>query len=129
MVALAKATHLLGLGVWIGVLVVTLVVNAGSGRTSAALGSWSRVAITGAVVTVASGFVLAGRMVVSITGLFATAFGQLLALKLLGIAVAVVAGLAHRRFRRRAARRRRGRCTDRCGAARRVDGNLGPGRR
>ena len=76
-VALAKANHLIGLGVWIGVLVVTLVVNAGSGRTSAALASWSRVAIVGAVVTVASGFVLASRMIVSITGLFATAFGQL----------------------------------------------------
>jgi copper transport protein len=99
-VALAKATHLIGLGVWIGVVVVTLVVNAGSGHTSAALGSWSRVAVVGAVITVASGFVLASRMVVSITGLFATAFGQLLVLKLLGITLAVAAGLAHRRFRR-----------------------------
>jgi hypothetical protein len=41
-------------------------------------------------------------MVVSITGLFSTAFGKLLVLKLIGVAIAVVAGLTHRRLRRAA---------------------------
>lgn len=99
-IAIAKALHLIGLGVWVGVLVVTLAVNAGSGRTTAALSWWSRVAVIGAIGTIASGLVLASRTVVSITGLFATAFGQLLVVKLIGIAAAVVLGLTHRRLGR-----------------------------
>ena len=101
-IAFAKAAHLIGLGTWIGVLVVTLVVNAGSGRTAAALAASSRVAVVGAIVTIASGCLLAGRMVVSITGLFATAFGKLLVLKLVLVVVAAVGGLVHRRLRRSA---------------------------
>jgi hypothetical protein len=60
------------------------------------------VAIIGAMLTVGSGLLLAGRMVVSLTGLFATAFGQLLVLKLVGMTIAVIIGLAHRRWRKSA---------------------------
>ena len=99
---LAKAAHLIGIGEWVGVVVVTLLVNAGSGRTASALAASSRVAIIGAMLTVASGLLLAGRMVVSLTGLFATAFGQLLVLKLIGVAIVVLIGLTHRRWHRSA---------------------------
>ncbi|MBI5087998.1 MAG: copper resistance protein CopC [Actinobacteria bacterium] len=98
-VALAKAGHLVGLGVWLGVLGVTIVVNAGSGRVMAALHASSRVAVLGALLTVTSGLVLASRTVVSLTGLFATAFGELLVVKVAAIAVAAGLGLAHRRGR------------------------------
>ena len=96
-IALAKAAHVLGLGLWAGVLVVTLIVSAGSGRTMATLASSSRVAVVGALVTVASGFVLAGRTVVSLTGAFATPFGRLLMVKIGFLVVAVGLGLVQRR--------------------------------
>jgi putative copper export protein len=99
-VAAAKAIHLIGLGAWIGVLVVVLVANTGTRAARQALVSVSRIAVLGAVVTVGSGLVLAARMVVSLTGLLATAFGQLLALKLALVAGAAALGIAHRRLRR-----------------------------
>lgn len=101
-IVLAKAAHLIGIGEWVGVLIVTLIVNVGSGRTAAALAASSKVAIIGAMLTVASGLLLAGRMVASLTGLFATAFGQLLVLKLIGVIVAVAIGLTHHRWRKSA---------------------------
>jgi putative copper export protein len=97
--ALAKTAHFLGLGLWVGVLAVTLVCAWGSGRTMAELVSVSRVAVAGAVVAVSSGLLLAGRMIVSLTGLFSTHFGQLLVVKLSIAAVAVLLGLTHRRWR------------------------------
>jgi copper transport protein len=96
-IALAKAAHVIGLGLWVGVLVVTVVVSAGSGRTRATLAASSGVAVLGALVTVASGLVLAGRTVVSLTGAFATPFGRLLVVKVGFLGVAVALGLVQRR--------------------------------
>ncbi len=90
LMVLAKSAHLIGLGLWIGSLGVVLAVNWGR-STRAALVSVSRVAVLGAVLAVGSGFLLASRLIVSITALFSTTYGQLLVVKgLLVIAVAVV---------------------------------------
>jgi hypothetical protein len=94
---LAKACHLVGVGVWLGTLGVALIVNAGSGQVSIALRASSRTAVLGALLTVGSGLALAARTVVSITGLFATAFGELLVAKLVALVVAVSLGVLHRR--------------------------------
>ena len=98
-VALAKAAHLIGLGLWVGTLVVTLIAVRGSGRTTHALARVSHIAILGAIVTVSAGLLLASRMIVSITGLFATHFGQLLVVKVSIAGAAVLIALANRRRR------------------------------
>ncbi|MDO8361413.1 MAG: copper resistance protein CopC [Actinomycetota bacterium] len=99
-VALAKAVHFVALATWLGLLVVTLLAHRGSGRTMAALAGASRTAVTAALLTVASGLMLAERMVVSLTGLFATTFGQLLLAKLavaaFAVAVVVLPGTRRR---------------------------------
>ncbi len=99
-VALAKTAHFIGLGLWIGLLVVTLVVQRGTGRMSRAFADISDTAMAGAIVAVSSGLLLGSRMVVSLTGMFATVFGQLLSVKVALVAVAVVLGLAHRKGHR-----------------------------
>jgi copper transport protein len=96
-VALAKSAHLLGLGAWMGTLIVTIAVNAGGGRVGDALRAVRREVVGGAVVAVASGFLLAGRLVISLTAVFATTFGRLLVVKLAVILIACVLGLARRR--------------------------------
>ncbi len=96
-VAAAKALHLIGIGVWIGVLVVALVVGGSrQGRTSA-LAAMKRPALVGFAITVGSGLLLAGRLVVSITGLLSTQYGLLLVAKLLLIPGAIALGMVARR--------------------------------
>ncbi|MFM2077266.1 MAG: hypothetical protein RJA49_1156 [Actinomycetota bacterium] len=99
-VALAKAAHLVGIGLWVGVLVVTLMVSRGTGATMRELHRVRRVAMVGAAVTVSAGLLLASRMIVSVTGLFATHFGQLLVVKIGVAAVAVAVALVNRLRRR-----------------------------
>ncbi len=86
-VALAKTAHFIGLGLWIGLLVVTLVVHRGTGRMNRAFARITNTAMAGAIVAVASGLLLGSRMVVSLTGMFATTFGQLLSVKVALVAV------------------------------------------
>ena len=91
---LAKTGHLMGLGLWVGVLAVVLVVGAGDAHWRRGLSATSRVAVGGAFLTVASGVVLTSRLIVSLTGLRNTPYGQMLAVKIALVAIAVVLGLA-----------------------------------
>ncbi len=100
MSVLAKSAHLIGLGLWVGVLAVVLVMSAGTSSRRSALSAMSRTAVAGAVIASISGLVLASRLVVSITALSATSYGVLLAGKLALITVAAGLGLVvHRRWR------------------------------
>jgi methionine-rich copper-binding protein CopC/putative copper export protein len=97
---LAKTGHLVGLGLWVGVLAVVVAVNAGSTNLRPALSAMSRVAVIGAFVTVVSGLVLTSRLIVSLTAWASTPYGILLAVKIVLIAVGVALGLVMRRARR-----------------------------
>ena len=126
-VAGAKALHLIGLAVWIGALVVALAVGGSRQGRIAALAAVKRPALVGFVVTVGSGLLLAGRLVVSITGLLSTGYGLLLVAKVALIPVAIACGMMVRRHGPRmccaggsAPRRRGGR--------RRADGHGGADR-
>jgi copper transport protein len=94
---MAKTGHLVGLGLWVGVLAVVLVMSATSRSRRAALSAMSQVALVGAFMTVTSGLVLASHLVVSITALEATTYGRYLALKIGLLAVAAVLGIRMRR--------------------------------
>jgi copper transport protein len=94
---LAKSAHLLGLGLWIGVLAVALVMSAGAASRRAALAAMSGYALAGALITVVSGLVLSSRLIVSVTALAATPYGVMLMIKLGLIAGAAALGLRMRR--------------------------------
>ena len=91
--AVAKALHLIGVGSWIGVLVVALAVGGNRDQRISALAALKRPAMIGLAMTVGSGLLLAGGLVVSITGLLSTAYGWLLVVKLVLIPVAIVCGV------------------------------------
>ncbi len=99
-IAVAKAGHLMGLGLWVGVLAVLVAVDHGRPSLRPALSAMSRTAVTGAFLTVISGLVLTSRLIVSVTAWAATPYGQLLIVKIVLIGIAVVLGLAMRRSRR-----------------------------
>ncbi len=93
----AKTGHLIGLGLWVGVLAVVLISSTGATSRRAALASMSEAALFGAFLTVVSGLVLASQLVVSLTALAATTYGAVLAVKIGLLIVGVVAGIAMRR--------------------------------
>lgn len=95
--ALAKAVHLIGIGMWVGVLAVAVFVNPDPADRRTALSAQSRVAVVGALTAVASGLVLTSRLVVSLTGWFSTAYGAVLTAKIVLIVLAVTLGIAARR--------------------------------
>jgi copper transport protein len=99
---LAKTGHLIGLGLWVGVLAVVVVMSAGGRNRRVALSAMSVVAVSGAVLTVVSGLVLASELVVSLTAWTSTAYGVMLAVKVGVMAVAIGVGLVVRQTRRRA---------------------------
>lgn len=97
-VAIAKTLHLIGLGMWLGVLVVALVIGGSRGGVLSALAAVKGPALAGAAIAVGSGMLLAGRLVVSITGLLSTQYGLLLVAKVALIVAAIVCGVVtHRR--------------------------------
>ena len=91
--ALAKSAHLVGIGLWVGVLAVAVVVNVGTPQLRPSLSASSSIAVTGAFLTVASGLLLSSRLVISFTALAATPYGRMLALKLVLVVIAVPIGL------------------------------------
>ena len=95
----AKTGHLVGLGLWVGVLAVVLAVNAGRPSLRPALSAMSRTAIAGAFLTVVSGLLLASGLVVSITALLSTPYGLVLVGKVGLVAAAVLVGLVGHRSR------------------------------
>lgn len=96
----AKTGHLVGLGLWVGVLAVVVAVNAGSTNLRPALAAMSRIAVIGAFVTVVSGLVLTSRLIVSLTAWASTPYGILLSVKIVLVTGGVALGLAIRRSRR-----------------------------
>jgi hypothetical protein len=96
-VAAAKALHLIGLAVWIGALVVALAIGGNRHGRIAALAAVKRPALAGFAITVGSGLLLAGRLVVSITALLSTGYGLLLVAKAALIPFAIACGLMIRR--------------------------------
>lgn len=99
-IALAKAVHLGAMAVWVGVLIVGITANVGREPVLPTLRAASGVAIMAALATAASGLVLTGRTVVSITGLLATTFGNLLVVKTVLLVAVTVIGVGHRTVRR-----------------------------
>ena len=91
--AVAKALHLWGVALWSGVLGVAVVLNAGRGTLRASLIAVSRTAVVAAILTVASGLLLVGRLVVSITALLTSPYGLLLTTKVVVLVAAVALGL------------------------------------
>ncbi len=91
--ALAKALHLWGVALWIGVLGVAIILNAGRGTLRSALNAVSSTAVAAAVLAAASGLLLMGRLVVSLTGLLTSPYGMLLIGKLAVLSVAIVLGV------------------------------------
>jgi putative copper export protein len=96
----AKSAHLVGIGLWVGVLAVALIIGAGTGATRTVLSAMSGTAIAGAVITVCSGLVLASGLVVSLTALLTTAYGLMLATKVSIMLIATLIGAAAHRMRR-----------------------------
>ncbi len=94
---LAKSAHLLGIGLWVGVLAVAVVVNVGSSQLKTSLSATSGIAVTGAFITVVSGLLLTSRLVVSLTALAATPYGRMLSIKVILVLVVVMLGLMLRR--------------------------------
>ena len=94
--ALAKALHLWGVALWMGVLGVAVALNAGRGTFRAALNAVSRTAVTAAVLAAASGLLLTSRLVVSLTGLLTSPYGLFLVAKSVILVGAVVLGLRMR---------------------------------
>jgi hypothetical protein len=94
--ALAKALHLWGVALWMGVLGVAIALNAGRGTLRAALNAVSRTAVTAAVLAAASGLLLASRLVVSLTGLLTSPYGLFLVAKSVILVGAVAVGLRMR---------------------------------
>ena len=94
---LAKSAHLLGIGLWVGVLAVAVVANAATPQLRPSLSATSGIAVSGAFLTVASGLLLSSRLVISLTGLAATPYGRMLVLKVVLVAIAVLFGLRLRR--------------------------------
>ena len=80
-------------------LVVALVVGGSRRGRASALAAMKRPALVGFAMTVGSGLLLAGRLVVSITGLLSTQYGLLLVAKLLLIPGAIALGMVVARRR------------------------------
>ena len=97
---LAKSAHLVGIGLWVGVLAVAVVVNVATPQLRPSLSATSSMAVTGAFLTVASGFLLSSRLVISLTALAATPYGRMLALKVVLVGLAAMFGLLLRRSTR-----------------------------
>ena len=94
--ALAKALHLWGVALWMGVLGVAVVLNAGRGTLRASLHAVSRTAVLAGILTAASGLLLVGRLVVSVTALLTSPYGHLLSAKVVVLTAAVTLGLRGR---------------------------------
>lgn len=92
LVPMAKAGHLLGLSLWLGVIVAALAATATAGARLRILRALSPVAVFGAGLTVVSGLLLASRLIVSVTALLSTPYGQALVLKAVLAALAVACG-------------------------------------
>jgi methionine-rich copper-binding protein CopC/putative copper export protein len=96
---LAKAGHLIGLGLWLGVLIVVLILAGSDWRHGMSV--MGRTAIAGACIAVYTGVLLASRLVISFTAVRATPYGVMLALKLVLLAGAVGLGMWVRHTGRR----------------------------
>jgi copper transport protein len=94
---LAKTGHLVGLGLWIGVLAVVLAISTSATSCRAAMSAMSGTALVGAFLTVVSGLALASKLVVSMTAVTATPYGAALLAKTGLIALAAVLGVMMRR--------------------------------
>jgi copper transport protein len=89
--------HLGGMGVWVGGLVVLVVARRRFGAIACGdlLRSFSLVALLCVAITIATGLLLAGREVTSLTALFTTGFGDVLVVKVVLLGVALVLGARH----------------------------------
>jgi putative copper export protein len=94
-----RAAHLAGMGLWVGGLTTVVLVAplAGTVGRRQLLASFARTAALGAVTTVVSGLVLAGREVTSLTALASTVFGRLLTGKVVVVLVLLGVGAWHAR--------------------------------
>jgi copper transport protein len=105
-----RALHLLGAGVWAGGLVALMVVilagrGVGSGERESPRGllrafSWQ--AAPAFTLLVASGLLLSGREVASVTALLSTPYGLVLAVKVALVSAVAVLALGHHRLASRA---------------------------
>lgn len=96
----AKSAHLIGIGLWVGVLAVAIIISARTGATRSVMSAMSATAVAGAVITVCSGLVLASGLVVSLTALLSTAYGLILATKVSIVLIATIIGAVAHRMRR-----------------------------
>jgi copper transport protein len=107
---LLRVGHLVGIGIWVGGLIVLVVARRRFGATLCVdvLRSFSPIAVAGVALTTATGLLLAGREVRSLTALFSTGFGDVLIVKVALVAVVLALGGWHavvvRRGRRIGAR-------------------------
>lgn len=94
-----RAAHLAGIGLWVGGLTAVVLVAplAGAAGRRELLASFSRTAALGVVTTIASGLVLAGREVTSLTALASTLFGWVLTVKVVLVLVVLGLGAWHAR--------------------------------
>jgi copper transport protein len=92
-----RVGHLGAMGIWVGGLVVLVVARRRFGAAACAdmLRVFSPVAVVCVAVTVATGLLLAGREVTSLTALFTTGFGDVLVIKVVLLGVALILGARH----------------------------------
>ena len=85
------------MGSWVGGLVVLVVARRRFGAAACAdlLRVFSPVALVSVAITIASGLLLAGREVTSLTALFTTGFGDVLVIKVVLLGVALLLGARH----------------------------------
>ncbi len=100
-----RTLHVGAIGLWAGGLVVILLVVPKHARVARmqVLGAFSPIAVGAVAVTVASGLVLTGREVTSLTALLSTYFGRVLVVKLVLVIGALLVG-GHHYWRLRADR-------------------------
>jgi hypothetical protein len=92
-----RVGHVGAMGIWVGGLVVLVVARRRFGAAACAdmLRVFSPVAAVCVAVTAATGLLLAGREVTSLTALFTTGFGDVLVIKVVLLAVALILGARH----------------------------------
>ena len=92
-----RVGHLGAMGIWVGGLVVLVVARRRFGATACAdmLRVFSPVAVVCVAITVATGLLLAGREVKSLTALFTTGFGDVLVIKVILLGIALIFGARH----------------------------------
>ncbi len=92
-----RTLHVGAIGLWAGGLVVILLVVPKHARVARmqVLGAFSPIAVGAVAVTVASGLVLTGREVTSLTALLSTYFGRVLVVKLVLVVGALLVGGHH----------------------------------